>query len=54
MTQNTFYVSQRYKTLYFMDFMVAEEKKPKNALGEQILDRQLKIEERQAIFGGLN
>ena len=41
-------------TLFFGFYGNGWKKTQKNALGEQILDRQLKIEERQAIFGGLN
>ena len=38
----------------FMDYYERSEKNIKNALGEEILARQLKIAERQAIFVGLN
>ena len=58
MTQNTLFVNQRLKTLYVMEFLwiiIKEQKKNiKNALGEEILARQLKIAERQAIVVGLN
>ena len=59
MTQNTLFVNQRLKTLYVMEFLWIIMKDPKknikkNALGEEILARQLKIAERQAIVVGLN
>ena len=58
MTQNTLFVNQRLKTLYFTEFlwiiMKDPKKNKKKALGEEILARQLKIAERQAIFVGLN
>ena len=38
----------------FMDYYERSEKNIKNALGEEILARQLKIAERQAIVVGLN